>query len=120
MKWAYYAIVAFVDWNDMCVLLDQQNTLFWENIELENLIKFLILGTFICKVVIFLLLIQLPNLPENPKYSYTISPQGESSQRKLMISENSCAALTYSLVISVLSNPNVNMFLIWLQTMVCI
>jgi len=37
----------------MCVLLDQQNTLFWENIELENLIKFLILGTFICKVVIF-------------------------------------------------------------------
>lgn len=44
----------------------------------------------------------------------------KAAKRKLLKSENSSAVLTYSLAISVLWNPNVNVFLIQLQTMVCI
>lgn len=119
---------SFVNWNGICMLFQQKHFILgklnflWVNIELEGLIKFLVfvVDTFIFKVFISLLLIQLQNYQKTPNILIPFHLKVKVVKRKLLKSENSFAALTYSIVISVLSKPNVNMFLFQLQTMVCV
>lgn len=129
-QWAYYTAVIFVDWNVICIMLFQQKQFIWGkinflcvNIELEGLIRLLVflVGSLMYKMFISLLLIQLTKLPEKTQnILIPFNLKVKAAKRKLLKSENSSAVMTCSLVITVLWNPNVNMFLIELQTTVCI
>lgn len=61
IKWPYYAIVAFVNWNNIPCCWNSRNTLFWENwnsswvnIELEGLIPEVPESLYLLLVVIYI------------------------------------------------------------------